>query len=164
MTIICHYKFAIIFLLYLLNFNFDLKGKSAYLIEVLLKTIDKLGISKTIEVLEVSHTYNDSEKRLIRTIVVTTCKHFDIDEKTLLNGRKNSPNRTNAIGVCSVLLLRMCEITQREIADILKKDATLINRYIKKYQNLDVNFKADAVVLAKMEEIKTESLKQIEIN
>ena len=62
-----------------MNFNFDLKGKSAYLIEVLLKTIDKLGISKTIEVLEVSHTYNDSEKRLIRTIVVTTCKHFDID-------------------------------------------------------------------------------------
>lgn len=159
-----HYNFAIEFLLYLLNFNFDLKGKSAYLIEVLLKTIDKLGISKTIEVLEVSHNYNDSQSRLIKTIVITTCKHFDIDEKTLLNGRKNSPNRTNAIGVCSVLLCQMCDITQRQVADILKKDATLVNRYIKKYQNLDVNWKADAIILEKMSSIKQESLKQIEIN
>jgi len=151
-------------LLYSLNFSFILKGKSAHLIEVLLKTIDKIGISKTIQVLEVSHNYNDSEARLIKTIVITTCKHFDIDEKTLLNGRKNSPNRTNAIGVCSVLLFRMCDITQREISDILKKDATLINRYIKKYQNLDQNFRLDAIVLSKMESIKDETLKQMEIN
>jgi len=161
---IWHYKFAIDFLLYLLNYSFDLKGKSAYLIEVLLKTIDKIGISKTIEVLEVSHNYSDSKARLIKTIVITTCKHFDIDEKTLLNGRKNTPSRVNAIGVCSVLLVQMCEVTQREVADILKKDATLVNRYIKKYQNLDVNWKADAIILEKMSSIKQESLKQIEIN
>lgn len=151
-------------LLYSLNFSFILKAKSAQLIEVLLKTIDKIGISKTIQVLEVSHNFNDSQARLIKTIVITTCKHFDIDEKILLNGRKNSANRTNAIGVSSVLLFRMCDITQREISDILKKDATLINRYIKKYQNLDPNFKLDAIVLAKMDEIKNETLKQIEIN
>lgn len=151
-------------LLYSLNFSFILKGKSAYLIEVLLKTIDKIGISKTIQVLEVSHNYNDSQARLIKTIVITTCKHFDIDEKILLNGRKNSANRTNAIGVSSVLLFRMCDITQREISDILKKDATLINRYIRKFQNLDPNFKLDAIVLSKMDDIKNETLKQIEIN
>ena len=147
-----------------MNFSFILKGKSAQLIEVLLKTIDKIGISKTIQVLEVSHNYNDSQTRLIKTIVITTCKHFDIDEKILLNGRKNSANRTNAIGVCSLLLYRMCDISQREISDILKKDATLINRYIKKYQNLDPNFKPDGIVLEKMNSIKNETLKQIEIN
>jgi adenine deaminase len=58
----------------------------------------------------------------------------------------------------------MCDITQRQVADILKKDATLVNRYIKKYQNLDVNWKADAIILEKMSSIKQESLKQIEIN
>ena len=147
-----------------MNFSFILKAKSAQLIEILLKTIDKIGISKTIQVLEVSHNFDDSQARLIKTIVITTCKHFDIDEKILLNGRKNSANRTNAIGVSSVLLFRMCDITQREISDILKKDATLINRYIKKYQNLDPNFKLDAIVLAKMDDIKNETLKQIEIN
>lgn len=148
----------------MLNFSNDLKGKSAYLIEVLLKTIDKLGISKTIEVLEISHNYSDSKARLIKLIIITTCKNFDIDEKTLLKGRKNTPSRTDAIGVSSVLLNQMCDITQREIADILKKDATLINRYIKKYQNLDVNWKPNIVLINTMQKIKEEVLKQLEIN
>jgi hypothetical protein len=148
----------------LLNFNNNLKNKSTLLIEVLLKTIDKMGISKTIQVLEVSHNYTDKEKLLIQTIVLNSCKYFDIDEKTLFNGRKNTANRINAIGVASVLLHRHCNISQREISNILKKDATLINRYIKKYQSLDPNFKLDAIVIEKMEQIKIESLKNCEIN
>lgn len=141
-----------------------MKNKSTLLIEVLLKTIDKMGISKTIQVLEVSHNYTDKEKLLIQTIVLNSCKYFDIDEKTLFNGRKNTANRINAIGVASVLLHRHCNISQREISNILKKDATLINRYIKKYQSLDPNFKLDAIVIEKMEQIKIESLKNCEIN
>jgi len=148
----------------LLNFNYNLKNKSTLLIEVLLKTIDKMGISKTIQVLEVSHNYTDKEKLLIQTIVLNSCKYFDIDEKTLFNGRKNTANRINAIGVASVLLHRHCNISQREISNILKKDATLINRYIKKYQSLDPNFKLDLIVIEKMEQIKIESLKNCEIN
>ena len=136
-----------------------MKNKSTLLIEVLLKTIDKMGIAKTIQVLEVSQNYTDKEKLLIQSIVLNSCKYFDIDEKTLLNGRKNTANRINAIGVASVLLHRYCNISQREIASILKKDATLINRYIKKYQNLDPNFKLDAIVIEKIEKIKIESLK-----
>ena len=123
-----------------------------------------MGISKTIQVLEVSHNYTDKEKLLIQTIVLNSCKYFDIDEKTLFNGRKNTANRINAIGVASVLLHRHCNISQREISNILKKDATLINRYIKKYQSLDPNFKLDLIVIEKMEQIKIESLKNCEIN
>ena len=141
-----------------------MKNKSTLLIEVLLKTIDKMGITKTIQVLEVSHNYTDKEKLLIQTIVLNSCKYFDIDEKTLFNGRKNTANRINAIGVASVLLHRHCNISQREISNILKKDATLINRYIKKYQSLDPNFKLDLIVIEKMEQIKIESLKNCEIN
>ena len=146
-----------------MNFSNNLKNKSTLLIEVLLKTIDKMGISKTIQVLEVSHNYTDKEKLLIQTIVLNSCKYFDIDEKTLFNGRKNTANRINAIGVASVLLHLNCNISQREISNILKKDATLINRYIKKYQSLDPNFKLDAIVIQKMEQIKIESLKNCEI-
>ena len=101
---------------------------------------------------------------MIQTIVLNSWKYFDIDEKTLFNGRKNTANRINAIGVASVLLHRHCNISQREISNILKKDATLINRYIKKYQSLDPNFKLDLIVIEKMEEIKIESLKNCEIN
>lgn len=123
-----------------------------------------MGISKTIQVLEISHNYTDKEKLLIQSIVINACKYFDIDEKTLFNGRKNTANRINAIGVASVLLHLHCNISQREISSILKKDPTLINRYIKKYQNLDPKFKLDAIVIKKMDEIKIESLKNCEIN
>jgi len=139
------------------------RNSSTILIEVLLKTIDKMGIKKTIQVLEVSQNYSDDNKKAIDTIVLVTCNHFGISQSTLVKGRKNIPNRTNAIGVCAVLLLRMCKISQREISNILRKDPTLINKYIKKYESLDINFKDDLEVLNKMEAIKKEVQIQMEI-
>lgn len=122
-----------------------------------------MGIKKTIQVLEVSQNYSDDNKKAIDTIVLVTCNHFGISQSTLVKGRKNIPNRTNAIGVCAVLLLRMCKISQREISNILRKDPTLINKYIKKYESLDINFKDDLEVLNKMEAIKKEVQIQMEI-
>lgn len=140
------------------------RNSSTILIEVLLRTIDKMGIKKTIQVLEVSQNYTDDNKRLIDLILINTCNHFGITQNTLLNGRKNIANRTNALGVCIILLLRMCKISQREISEILRKDPSLINKYLHKYENLDVNFKNDADILLKIEQIKQEVIKQNEIN
>ena len=42
-----------------------MKNSSTILIEVLLKTIDKMGIKGTIQVLEVSNNYSDENKKLI---------------------------------------------------------------------------------------------------
>lgn len=141
-----------------------MKNTSTILIEVLLKTIDKMGIKKTIQVLEISNSYSDDNKQLVQLIILNSCNHFGITETNLKKGRDNNPNRTNAIGVCSVLLLRMVKLSQREISDLLYKDTTLINKYIRKFQNLDPNFKGDAEVLRKMEEIRLDVLKQLEIN
>lgn len=140
------------------------RNSSTILIEVLLKTIDKMGIKKTIQVLEVSQNYNDDNKRKIETILLVTCNHFGISQTTLIKGRKNVPNRTNAIGVCAVLLLRLCNLSQREVADILRKDPTLINKYIRKIDTLDFNFKEEFEVINKMELIKADIKKQLEIN
>ena len=139
------------------------RNSSTILIEVLLKTIDKMGIKKTIQVLEVSQNYNDDSKRMIDTIVLVTCNHFGISQSTLIKGRKNVANRTNAIGVCAVLLLRLCNLSLREIADILRKDPTLINKYIRKIDTLDLNFKEEIDVVTKMEAIKEDIRKQLEI-
>jgi hypothetical protein len=140
------------------------RNSSTILIEVLLKTIDKMGIKKTIQVLEISNNYTDGNKKLIELILLNTCNHFGISQSVLLNGRKNIPERTNAIGVCVVLLLRMCKISQREISTILRKDPSAVNKYIRKYDNLDSNFKDDAEILRKIELIKKEVIKQNEIN
>ena len=140
------------------------RNSSTILIEVLLKTIDKMGIKKTIQVLEISHNYTDENKKLIDLIMLNTCNQFGISQNTLLLGRKNEQSRTNAIGVCAVLLLRMCKLSQREISDLLRKDPTLINKYIRKYETLDAKFKDDLDVIEKMDTIRTETLKQYEIN
>ena len=141
-----------------------MKNNSTILIEVLLKTIDKMGIKRTIQVLEVSNNYSDENKRLIDLIILNTCKYFDISESMLKKGTIRNPSRINALGVCSVLLMRMCKLSQREIADILQKDATLINKYVRRYQILNANLKEDAELLDKMEAIRTDALKQFEIN
>lgn len=141
-----------------------MKNISTELIEILLKTIDKMGIKKTIQVLTISHNSFSSDERLTQLIILNTCNVFGISERVLLKGRKNTPNRTDAIGVASVLLLRMCKISQREIANLLQKDPSLINKYIKRCESLDAKFNQDKLLIDKMDSIRHNTLKQLEIN
>ncbi len=141
-----------------------MKNTSTTLIEVLLKTIDKVGLKRTIEVLEISHQNSDDKKLKQGIIILTTCNYFGISQKTLLTGRKNIADRTNAIGVCAVLLQRLCKYSQREISYILRKEPTNINKYIKRFDNLDKNFKSDNDLLFKIESIEQEVIKHYEIN
>lgn len=127
---------------------------------MLLKTIDKVGLKKTIQVLQISHKHFSQDEILINLIILNTCIEFNIDEKTLLAGRKNTANRTNAIGVASVLIMRMAKLSQRQISLILKKDPTLINKYVKKYEHLDKNFTQDAEVILRMNKVRENVLKQ----
>lgn len=135
-----------------------MKNTSAILIEVLLKAIDKIGIRKTIRILEVSQITNDNTKLLQEAIIITTCKSYGISESMLLKGRKNIQSRTNAVGVASVLLYRQCKLSQREIAEVLNKEHTNINKYIKKFESLDENFKLDKEIIEQMETIKQNAL------
>ena len=141
-----------------------MKNTSTTLIEVLLKTIDKVGLKKTIEVLEISHKNSDDKKLKQGIIILTTCNYFGISQKTLLTGRKNIVDRTNAIGVCAVLLQRLCKYSQREISYILRKEPTNINKYIKRFDNLDKNFKTDNELLFKIDNIQKECIQYYEIN
>lgn len=123
-----------------------------------------MGIKKTIQVLTISHNSFSSDERLTQLIILNTCNVFGISERVLLKGRKNTPNRTDAIGVASVLLLRMCKISQREIANLLQKDPSLINKYIKRCESLDAKFNQDKLLIDKMDSIRHNTLKQLEIN
>jgi len=132
------------------------KNTSTKLIEVLFKTIDRVGIKKTIKVLEVSQKDINHNKHLQDLIILNTCNKFGITEKTLLFGRQNIANRTNAIGVCSVLLSRLCKLSQREISYILHKEPTNINKYIKKFEHLDAQFKNDKELIIIINDIEKE--------
>lgn len=138
------------------------KNYSTTLIEVLLKTIDKMGIKKTIKILEISSNSQSDEQIIIEAIIANTTKEFDITEDILINGRENF-RRVDAVGVCAVLLKRMTNLNQRMIANRLRKDYTLINKHLHKYENLDPNIKAEAELIAKMDAIREKTMKQFEI-
>ena len=123
------------------------KNNSTELIEELLKTIDRVGLKKTIQRLKETTNQINEVEVLQEFIVEKTCNVFQISRQTLLTGRENTPNRTKAIGVCSVLLSNHCKIPQRKIASVMRKDTSNINKYIKKYENLDPNFKYDLEVI-----------------
>ena len=138
------------------------KNHSTILIEVLLKTIDKMGIKKTIQVLEIGTKATNEEQIIIEAIIANTTREFNITEHLLIHGRQNF-RRVDAVGICAVLLKRMTNLNQRLIANRLRKDYTLVNKYIHKYENLDPNIKAEAELIAKMDAIRERTKKQFEI-
>ena len=138
------------------------KNNSTILIEILLKTIDKMGIKKTIQVLEIGSRQNSEEQILVEAIIDNTTTEFNITEDILINGRQNF-RRVDAVGICAVVLKRMTNLNQRMIANRLHKDYTLLNKYIHKYENLDPNIKTEAELIAKMDAIRETTMKQFEI-
>lgn len=138
------------------------KNNSTLLIEILLKTIDKMGIKKTIQVLEIGTRQNSEENILVEAIIANTTKEFNITEDILINGRQNF-RRVDAVGICAVVLKRMTNLNQRMIANRLHKDYTLLNKYIHKYENLDPNIKTEAELIEKMDAIRETTMKQFEI-
>tara|TARA_R110002153_G_scaffold240474_4_gene395102 strand:+ start:2814 stop:3245 length:432 start_codon:yes stop_codon:yes gene_type:complete len=132
------------------------KSNSTELIEELLKTIDRVGLKKTIQGLRDTTNPLDEVEILQEYIISKTCNDFQITKNTLLTGRKNSENRTNAIGVVCVLLKNHCKLTQTDIAKTIRKDNSNVNKYIKKYENLDANFKKDLDIIRIMNKINTE--------
>ena len=131
---------------------------SINLVETLLYSIERLGIKKTIKVLQVYQVEDDEVEQMKQAIINCTCVRFNISEKTLKKGRKNIPERTEAIGVTALLLKDMRKFSQKRIALILEKEKTNINKYIKKYSKLDNKNKLDKEIIDKIEVIKNDVL------
>ena len=132
------------------------KANSTTLIEELLKTIDRVGIKTTIERLRDTESPLNQSAVLQEFIISKTCSYFNIGKHTLLTGRKNAENRTNAIGVACIMLSNHCRLTQTDIAKIIRKDNSNVNKYIKKYERLDPNFKKDLDVIEIMNNLNNE--------
>jgi hypothetical protein len=130
------------------------KNISTQLIEELLRSIDEIGIEKTIGTLQIARQSKDTSEVLKEFIIISTCKEFGINKKELLVGKKYTAQRKNAIGVASILLKQHCNISQSKIAIILRKDNSNISKYIKKYNRLDANFKEDRIVLVHIENLQ----------
>ena len=92
-----------------------MKNNTQKLFEIVVKSIDKLGIKRTTQILETSIVLHKDNKHIVSSILINTCQTFNISEHILINGRKNIANRTNAIGVCCLLLTDILNLSQTEI-------------------------------------------------
>ena len=141
-----------------------MKNNTQKLFEIVVKSIDKLGIKRTTQILETSIVLHKDNKHIVSSILINTCQTFNISEHILINGRKNIANRTNAIGVCCLLLTDILNLSQTEIGKILKKDVSNINKYLKKFKKLDENFKEERILIDKINLIKEITLENIKDN
>ena len=141
-----------------------MKNNTQKLFEIVVKSIDKLGIKRSTQILETSIVLHKDNKHIVSSILINTCQTFNISEHILINGRKNIANRTNAIGVCCLLLTDILNLSQTEIGKILKKDVSNINKYLKKFKKLDENFKEERILIDKINLIKEITLENIKDN
>ena len=129
------------------------KNKSSQLIEELLKTIDEVGLEKTISTLQITRQSTDTDEVLQEFIIVSACKEFGIKKQELLTGTSYTAQRKHALGVTALLLKANCNISQTQIGLLIRKDNSNISKYIKTYSNLDVKFKSDRDVIIKIEKL-----------
>ena len=131
------------------------KYKGQILIEELLKTIEKIGLDKTIHTLKITQDkIQDSQFVMQEYIIDICCTYNSVSKKTLINSLDNNINRTNTIAEISYLLNKHNNQTQTEIGYLLKKDNSVISKYIKKINLLIGKIYSDLPVLKAIEKIE----------
>ena len=129
------------------------KTISGELLEVLLESIESLGVKRTLQVLKTSkNKLFISDDNITKFIIASVCKEYDLtlDELKSSNSHYDS-KRVEASSILSYLLYNHCKLTQVQIGMILKKDNSVISKYLKRINTLDVKFQPDYVINNRLE-------------
>ena len=131
------------------------KYKGQILIEELLKTIEKIGLDKTIDTLKITQNkIQDSQFLMQEYIIDICCTQKSITKKVLITSLDNNENRTNCIAIISYLLNKHNSQSQTQIGYLLKRDNSVISKYIKKINQLDNQFFFDIQLIKDIDEIE----------
>lgn len=112
------------------------ENRSVKLIEEALKTVEEIGVSKTIEALREARVIQHGDRIKVEFIVKTCCNEFNIEHEELISGRSNG-TRVQALTVCAVLLQKYTEYDNVQIAGRLRKSNDLISKYSKSFYSLN---------------------------
>ncbi len=133
------------------------------LIEELVITVDKIGYDKTLEVIRNSRNLAKNKDIVLQEYIIQqVCSSFSFSKNELLDGNSNG-DRINAIAICSYLLKKNLDYSQSKIGAILKKDDSVISKYIKKVNLLNENYKQDILILDKINIIQSK-FREFKIN
>jgi len=118
-------------------------------------SIERIGIERTI--FQLHKTNDESQIDMFDFIILCVCDELVLTKKFIFKKtRSHSQQRKQALILISYLLYTHNSNTQKEIGDIINKDAPTINRYIKQVRELNE--------MIPHEKSLKESLTKIEIN
>jgi len=132
------------------------KNKGTVLLSELLKTIESVGLDKTIESLKITQNKIIDKYEVLQEIIIKcSCEEFNLKSENFKNAKSNY-NNTNCMAIISYLLFRHNGYAQTKIANILKKDNSVVSKYIKKINELDDKHTQDQKLLFKLSNIENQ--------
>lgn len=122
-------------------------------------TVDKLGISKTIDCLKQAREKSIPRHDEAHNIINICCKHLKVDKLSIFAKSNSKDIRTDCLGVCFYLLEKYLYHTQRELSIFFSKDRSVISRYITRIKNLNPKILDEKNLLLNIEEMEKDVLK-----
>ena len=88
-----------------------------------------------------------SNESVSRFIIASVCKEYDITFDELIKSNMHYDSlRVEASSIISYLLYTHCKLTQVQIGMLLKKDNSVISKYLKRINLLNEKFQPDFVI------------------
>tara|TARA_R110000764_G_scaffold161783_3_gene249040 strand:- start:347 stop:775 length:429 start_codon:yes stop_codon:yes gene_type:complete len=113
-----------------------MKNDLSKLFDELKHSIERIGIERTI--FQLNKTNDDGNVDVYEFIVISLCGELHLTKSFIFHKtRKHSQKRKESLFLLSYLLYNYNSNTQKEIGDLIGKDAPTINRYIKHVRDLN---------------------------
>lgn len=114
------------------------------LVEVLARTIEKIGVDKTIGILEKAQQEPVKfADKIVEKVVTSISDRLNISVEEIIYGVGRKNNRKIAIGFCTFYLMEVYNYDLKQIAEILNKDQTICFKYKKLITGLNPKHAAD---------------------
>lgn len=105
------------------------KANALKVFEVTLKSVETLGLERTISALETAiDTQNDNNEDLVNFIFKTTCKYYNITKDEIINGNTRNGKRYLATVMISHILCKYTRLSQAAVSRVLNKTQSLISQ------------------------------------
>lgn len=89
-----------------------------------------------------------------KTVIQIVSKEFNIPVRELLYGNTRVNDKTQALGIITLILVQHYDFTLKEVSTFLNKNNTNLSRYKKEADNYDPNHPLDIKRIEKLESIK----------
>lgn len=131
-----------------------MKDNLSKLFDEVKNSIERIGIERTI--FQLHKTNDESQIDMFDFIILNICDELSVTKQFMFKKtRKHSQKRKECLVLLSYLLYTHNSNTQKEIGDIIGKDAPTINRFIKQVRDLSEKIPHEKTLLRILENIQT---------